>query len=87
MQILRNAFYKERDKRKKYSERLVNTAVELYLEGNGFRRISRLLWKIFRIKVCHHLAVKWIKSTAKKIEFEKTKNTEKETSILGVYVC
>lgn len=35
--------FTEGDKRRKYSERLINAALELYLEGNEFRRISRLL--------------------------------------------
>jgi hypothetical protein len=48
------------------------------IEGNGFRRISRLLKKIFRINVCYQLVIHWIKDAVKKIDLaELTSGAQK----------
>jgi transposase-like protein len=63
--------FTEGDSREKHSYRIIRAAIELYLEGNGFRRISRLLKKIFNIDVCYQLVIHWIKSAAQKIDLIK----------------
>ncbi|MDR1334907.1 MAG: hypothetical protein LBJ19_01350 [Holosporaceae bacterium] len=47
--------FTEGDSRKKHSSRVIRAAIELYVEGNGFRHISRLLKKIFDVDVCYQL--------------------------------
>ena len=37
----------EGDGREKYSAQIKNTAVTLYLEGRGFRRIARILRQVY----------------------------------------
>ena len=37
----------------------------LYTEGNGFRRIARILSKIFNKKIYYQTVVKWLKSRHK----------------------
>ncbi|MDR0753285.1 MAG: hypothetical protein LBE95_01305, partial [Holosporaceae bacterium] len=58
--------FKEGDGRKKHSYLVIRAAIDLYVEGNGFRRISRLLKKIFNVDVCYQIVIHWIKSAAKK---------------------
>jgi transposase-like protein len=60
--------FTEGDGREKYSFRIKQAAIELYLEGCGFRRISRLLKKIFQVNVCYQLVIHWIKDAVKKID-------------------
>ena len=50
--------FTEGDKRRIHSDKVRNTAIELYVEGNGFRKTERLLWKTLGIKVCHQLIIK-----------------------------
>jgi transposase-like protein len=65
------------DLRERYSDRIKRSAIELYVEGCGFRRISRLLKKIFNVDVCYQLIIKWIKSAAQKIaQTSATSNRE-----------
>jgi transposase-like protein len=59
------------DGRKKHSYRVIRAAIDLYIEGNGFRRISRLLKKILNVDVCYQLVIHWIKSAAEKIDLIK----------------
>ncbi|MDR0678615.1 MAG: hypothetical protein LBF44_03735 [Holosporaceae bacterium] len=63
--------FTEGDGREKHSRRIIRAAIELYLEGNGFRRISRLLKKIFNVDVCYQLVIHWIKSADQKIDWIK----------------
>jgi transposase-like protein len=71
--------FTEGDSREKHSERIKRAAVELYVEGCGFRRISRLLKSIFNVEVCYQLVIKWIRKAALQIEnithdFQVSKN-------------
>jgi transposase-like protein len=56
------------DGRKRHSERIRRAAIELYVEGCGFRRISRLLKNIFNVEVCYQLVIKWIRKAALQID-------------------
>ena len=51
-----------RDLRIKFDSREKNAALTLYLEGNGFRRIARILSKIFSKKFVYQTVIQWIKS-------------------------
>ena len=65
--------FTEGDAREKHPDKIRNAAIELYVEGCGFRRISRLLKKIFDIDVCYQLVIHWVKSESKKIDRAATK--------------
>jgi hypothetical protein len=64
--------FTEGDRREKHSYRVMRAAIDLYLEGNGFRRISRLLKKILNVDVCYQLVIHWVKSAAQKIDLIST---------------
>ena len=49
------------DARVRFEEREKSLAITLYLEGNGFRRIARILSKYFSKKFCYQTIVKWVK--------------------------
>jgi transposase-like protein len=49
------------DNREKHSKIERYAAVVLYLEGNGFRRIARILRKIFGARIHDPLIIHWIK--------------------------
>ena len=53
-----------------YLEHIKRKAIQLYLEGNGFRRIERIL------KVSHVSVINWIKNAAAKLD-EIPKKDEK----------
>jgi transposase-like protein len=61
------------DDREKYPEQVRLTAIILYLEGCGFRRIARILREIFRIKVHYQLVIHWIKQAGVKLEKREEK--------------
>ena len=61
-------FQGEVDRREKYTEKERQTAIDLYLEGCGFRRIARILSGIFNRHVCYQTVIQWIKKEAKRIE-------------------
>ena len=46
----------------KYSDEIRQKAIKLYLEGNGFRRIERL------IHVSHMSVINWVRQLASKIQ-------------------
>jgi transposase-like protein len=56
------------DDREKYSESVKKTAVALYLEGCGFRRIGRILCKIYSVNIHYQLVIHWIKRLGLKVE-------------------
>jgi transposase-like protein len=58
---------------KGYPPSIKKKAIQYYLEGNGFRRIERLLG------VSHVSVINWVKQTASKVESyaEKTKKPRK----------
>ena len=63
-----NKYFREgEDSRKKYTEKEQETAFILYTEGNGFRRIARILSKIFNKKIYYQTVVKWLKSRHKSL--------------------
>ena len=45
-----------------YSEHIKRKAIQLYLEGNGFRRIERIL------KVSHVSVINWVKNAGAKLD-------------------
>jgi transposase-like protein len=49
------------DNREKHSKIERYVAVVLYLEGNGFRRIARILHQIFGVRIHDPLIIQWIK--------------------------
>ena len=53
-----------------YPEHIRRKAIQLYLEGNGFRRIERIL------KVSHVSVINWVKKAGAKLE-EDPKKDEK----------
>ena len=57
-----NKYFQEGDKREKYSENIKEMAFVLYTEGNGFRRIGRILSKIFNQKIYYQTVYKCLKS-------------------------
>ena len=67
-------FQGEVDRREKYTEKERQTAIDLYLEGCGFRRIARILSGIFNRHVCYQTVIQWIKKEAKRIENLEPKN-------------
>ena len=69
--------FTEGDGREKHSYRVIRAAIDMYVEGNGFRRISRLLKKILNIDVCYQLVIYWIKSAAKKIDARPESEVQK----------
>ncbi|MBQ3564829.1 MAG: hypothetical protein IJA14_01615 [Alphaproteobacteria bacterium] len=69
------------DRREKYTEKERQTAIDLYLEGCGFRRIARILSGIFNRHVCYQTVIQWIKKEAKRIENLEPKK-EKNIQIL-----
>ena len=54
-------FQGEVDRREKYTEKERQTAIDLYLEGCGFRRIARILSGIFNRHVCYQTVIEWKK--------------------------
>ena len=54
----------------KYSDEFRQQAIKLYLEGNGFRRIERL------IHVSHMSVINWVRQLASKIQ-KNPKKSEK----------
>ena len=69
-------FQREVDRREKYTEKERQTAIDLYLEGCGFRRIARILSGIFNRQVCYQTVIQWIKKEAKRIENLEPKKEE-----------
>ena len=56
----------EVDSRVKYSAEEQKNAITLYLEGNGFRRIARIMGKIFGKLYRHQTIQHWIKKAGLK---------------------
>ena len=52
----------------KYSDEVRHKAIKLYLEGNGFRRIERLIY------VSHMSVINWVKQLASTIQQIPKKN-------------
>ena len=74
-------FQDEEDRREKYSRKEREMAVNLYLEGCGFRRIARILSNMFEKHFCYQTVIQWIKKEAKKHESAELE-TKEETQIL-----
>ena len=55
-----------------YPEHIKKKAIQLYLEGNGFRRIERIL------KVSHVSVINWVKKAGAKLEKISPKNEKVE---------
>ena len=68
----------EGDKRVKYEDKPREMAFILYTEGNGFRRISRILSKIFSAKFYYQTIVKWLKLRHKNLPIIEEKHEEIE---------
>ncbi|MDR0581184.1 MAG: hypothetical protein LBG04_03685 [Holosporaceae bacterium] len=56
------------DNREKHSEMERYVAMVLYLEGNGFRRIARILRRIFGVRIHDPLIIHWIKKLGLEIK-------------------
>ena len=75
-----NKYFQEGDKREKYSENIKEMAFVLYTEGNGFRRIGRILSKIFNQKIYYQTVYKCLKS--RQSELKVIKKTEEDIEII-----
>ncbi len=62
------------DNRKKYDEKVIQTAFLLFSEGNNYRRTARILNKIFNIKISYQLIVHWVKNKVAKLPQETLQN-------------
>ena len=62
------------DQRKKYDEKVIQTALILFSEGNNYRRIARILSKIFNKKISYQLIIKWIKNKVATLPLNTSKN-------------
>ena len=61
------------DLRQKYDENVKEMAFILYTEGNGFRRIARILSKIYKKKIYYQTVYKWLQSRHSELQIvEKT---------------
>ena len=69
------------DRREKYSQKEREVAVTLYLEGCGFRRIARILSKMFEKHFCYQTVILWIKKAAKELE-KQGKELKEEIPVL-----
>ncbi len=58
------------DGRCSYGRNIKKMAIILYLEGNGLRKIARLLSKIFNINVSFQIVSHWISSAGKFVNEE-----------------
>ena len=78
------------DDRMKYTDDERSYAIKLYLEGNGFRRIERLMSSLFGKVYRHQTIMKWIKKAGgealKKQEQQQTKIEVLEMDELHTYV-
>lgn len=73
----------EFDRRKKYSPKIMQTAMILFSEGNNYRRIARILNKIYKIKISYQLIVHWIKNKVTELpENTEKNNISKEIAIV-----
>jgi transposase len=61
----------EGDKRQKYDAKIKEMAFILYTEGNGFRRIARILSKVFHQKIYYQTVVKWLKQRHAELSIEE----------------
>ena len=63
-----------KDSRKKYDEKIIQTAFILFSEGNNYRRIARILSKIFNKKISYQLIIHWIQKKADEMPENINKN-------------
>ena len=54
----------EIDSRIKFTDKEREAAITLYLEGNGFRRIARILTQIYGKSFHNQTIIKWVKKAA-----------------------
>ena len=66
----------ETDGRWKYTEDERRCALMLFLEGNRFRRIARIMNKFFGKNYKHQTIMNWIKSASLKILKEKSQQEQ-----------
>ena len=64
-----------------YHEDIKQKAIKYYLEGNGFRRIERLL------HVSHVSVINWVKKAADKIRKQRKFNNEKTNVVEFDAIC
>ena len=64
----------------KYTEKERQTAIDLYLESCGFRRIARILSGIFNRQVCYQTVIQWIKKRSKKDREFRAKKGRKHSN-------
>ena len=69
------------DKRAKYDNHPKRIAVILYLEGNGIRRIARILTKIMGIEFRWQTVAQWLKKAGEIVMSEVSKIEKKSQNI------
>jgi transposase len=69
-------YFREGDKRIKYDDKTKEMAFILYTEGNGFRRIARILSKIFNQKIYYQTVYKWLLKRHSNLKLEERKFDE-----------
>ena len=62
-----------KDSRIKFTDKGREATITLYLEENGFRRIARIMSKIFNKNYRYQTIMNWIKNAGLKVLSEKTK--------------
>ena len=58
----------EKDSRIKFTDKEREVAITLYLEGNGFRRIARILTQIYGKLFYNQTIIKWVKNAISLLE-------------------
>jgi transposase-like protein len=76
-----NRKFTEGDSRRKYDDKIIEMAFLLFKEGNNYRRIARILSKLFDRKIPYQTVIKWIDRAVKNLpniseESKKDKNLD-----------
>jgi insertion element IS1 protein InsB len=65
------------DDRQKYDDKIIQTAMILFSEGNNYRRTARILSKIFQKKIYYQTIIKWVKKKVAQLPENTEENKEK----------
>lgn len=69
----------EKDGRKKYDQKIIRMAFILLSECNSYRRISRILSKMYGQKISYQLVIHWVQKKLDQFPDEAPQNVEKRT--------
>ena len=69
-------YFREGDERIKYDIKEQEMAFILYTEGNGFRRIARILSPIFNKKIYYQTVYKWLLKRHSNLQLEERRFEE-----------